>query len=74
MDCKAISLTCFVVDGSYFAHWLSKMFFLSIIATDMTFVSKSKVKLLKIYFLNPQRGTNHKCVYDSPRFYARQTK
>ena len=40
----------------------------------MTFLVKFKVKLLKIYILNPQNGINHKYVYDSPRFYARQTK
>ena len=40
----------------------------------MTYISKFKVKLLKTYILHPQSGTNHKCVYDSPRFYARQTK
>ena len=41
---------------------------------DMTFVSKFKVKLLKTYSLNPQSGTNHIYIYDSPNFYARQTK
>ena len=40
----------------------------------MTFVSKFKVKLLKIYILNHQSGTNHLCVNDFPRFYARQTE
>ena len=39
----------------------------------MTFVSKFMAKL-RIYILNPQSGTNHIYVYDSPRFYARQTK
>ena len=40
----------------------------------MTFVSKFKFKLLKLDILNSQRGTctNHKCVYDSPRFHADQ--
>ena len=40
----------------------------------MTFESKFKVKLLKAYILNPQSGSNHKCVYDYPKFYARETK
>ena len=39
----------------------------------MTFVLKFKVKLFKTYILNSESGTNHKCVYDSPRLYARQT-
>ena len=39
----------------------------------MTFVSKFKVKLLKNLHFKPQSGIYHKWVYDSPRFYARQT-
>ena len=30
--------------------------------------------MLKTYILNPQSGTNHIYIYDSPRFNVRQTK